>query len=141
MKSFRLDGRVAVITGGAGLLGVEHAAAISGAGGIPVLVDIDARRLDAAEAADRRGNRRRRRRRGSDRSGEVRRAAEVVRERYADADILVNNAARNPTMEGSAQSRFESIDLGTWEADLAAGLGQRSSAARSSDRRWLRARG
>ena len=140
MKSFRLDGRVAVITGGAGLLGVEHAAAISGAGGIPVLVDIDARRLDACEAADRRGNRRRRRRRGSDRSGEVRRAAEVVRERYADADILVNNAAgirrwRVP------RSRFESIDLGTWEADLAAGLGQRSSAARSSDRRWLRSEG
>ena len=124
MKSFRLDGRVAVITGGAGLLGVEHAAAISGAGGIPVLVDIDARRLDAAAKRLTAG--------GIDVGvvaadltdpGEVRRAAEVVRERYADADILVNNAARNPTMEGSArESRFESIDLGTWEADLAAGL-------------------
>jgi NAD(P)-dependent dehydrogenase (short-subunit alcohol dehydrogenase family) len=41
---FRLDGRVAVITGGGGLLGEQHAAAIAAAGGIPVLVDISAER-------------------------------------------------------------------------------------------------
>jgi len=37
---FDLSGRVAVITGGAGLLGEQHARAIAAAGGIPVLVDI-----------------------------------------------------------------------------------------------------
>ena len=41
MRQFRLDGRVAVITGGAGLLGVQHASAIAEAGGIPVLWDVD----------------------------------------------------------------------------------------------------
>ena len=39
-SKFDLTGRTAVITGGAGLLGKEHAYAIAGAGGIPVLVDI-----------------------------------------------------------------------------------------------------
>src|SRR5260370_4352080 len=39
---FRIDGRVAVITGGAGLLGRQHAEVIAAAGGIPVLVDLEA---------------------------------------------------------------------------------------------------
>src|SRR5256885_12579363 len=39
---FDLTGRVAVITGGAGLLGRQHAEAISRAGGMPALVDLPA---------------------------------------------------------------------------------------------------
>ena len=49
---FDLTGRVAIITGGAGLLGVQHAIAIHGFGGIPVLADIDSQ---AARAAAKRG--------------------------------------------------------------------------------------
>ena len=39
-KRFDLSGRVAVITGGAGLLGKEHATVIAEAKGIPILADI-----------------------------------------------------------------------------------------------------
>src|SRR6266571_6101517 len=39
---FDLTGRVAVITGGAGMLGEQHAEAVASAGGIPVLVDVQA---------------------------------------------------------------------------------------------------
>src|SRR2546429_271455 len=39
-KRFSLTDRVAVITGGAGFLGRQHAEAIAEAGGIPVLLDI-----------------------------------------------------------------------------------------------------
>ena len=41
LKKFSLENRVAIITGGAGLLGVQHAEAIAEAGGIPVLWDIN----------------------------------------------------------------------------------------------------
>ena len=40
-QSFDLTGKVAVITGGAGLLGEKHAEAIAEFGGIPILLDID----------------------------------------------------------------------------------------------------
>ena len=40
LARFDLSGRVAVITGGAGLLGPRHANAIASAGGTPVLVDL-----------------------------------------------------------------------------------------------------
>ena len=41
MKIFSLKGKVIVITGGAGLLGVKHSEAIAESGGIPVLLDIN----------------------------------------------------------------------------------------------------
>src|SRR5258706_13357052 len=48
--SFDLTGRVAVITGGAGLLGVRHAEAIAEMGGYPVLVDINSQAADTRAA-------------------------------------------------------------------------------------------
>ena len=44
---FDLNGRVAVITGGAGLMGMQHAEVIAAHGGIPVLVDL----VDAEDKA------------------------------------------------------------------------------------------
>src|SRR3954447_24202153 len=53
-RLFSLRDRVAVITGGAGLLGARHAEIIASAGGIPILVDIDRSRAEerAAEIAE-----------------------------------------------------------------------------------------
>ena len=48
---FDLTGRVAIITGGTGLLGQQHAEAIAEAGGIPVLADIRVDRVDPQSQA------------------------------------------------------------------------------------------
>ena len=50
---FSLKDRVAIITGGAGLLGVRHAEAIAAAGGVPVLADIRRRGRRSARRRDR----------------------------------------------------------------------------------------
>ena len=44
---FDLTGRVAIVTGGAGMLGLRHAEAIAEAGGTPVLADLSPEALEA----------------------------------------------------------------------------------------------
>jgi NAD(P)-dependent dehydrogenase (short-subunit alcohol dehydrogenase family) len=124
---FDLTGRVAVITGGTGLLGRQHAQAVARAGGHPVLLDLAAAR--PAERADEFG-------RAEDvsalgvaaditRPEQVEAALAAVLQRFGRVDILINNAANNPKVEataGTAWSRLENFPLDIWQADLAVGL-------------------
>ncbi len=126
-KIFDLTGRVAIITGGAGLLGEMHAEAIAEAGGHPVLADINEKL--AAEKA----------RKISDKYGvkaveikvditnkaEVERLVDSVLKKFGRIDILINNAANDPKVEaGSDESwtRFENFPLDQWHQDIAVGL-------------------
>jgi NAD(P)-dependent dehydrogenase (short-subunit alcohol dehydrogenase family) len=125
-SAFDLAGRVVLITGGAGLLGAEHAAAIAEANGIPVVADV--------------------------RAGDAERIAQATRERYGGTasaleldvtsrasceaaltrvlrvhgrlDGLVNNAALNPKVEGAGlqATRFENYSLELWNRELSVGL-------------------
>jgi NAD(P)-dependent dehydrogenase (short-subunit alcohol dehydrogenase family) len=120
---FDLTGRVAIITGGTGLLGLSHAQAIHGAGGIPILLDIKT----PGDAALRRAT-------GFEVQAllcditietEIRAALTSVLRDHGRVDILINNAANNPKVEESAGllgSRLEQYDLERWNADLAVGL-------------------
>ena len=126
-KVFDIRGRVAVITGGAGLLGRRHAEAVAEAGGIPVLADVDgegaervardlSRRLGTTSVAIE-----------ADITSEscVERLRAEVLERFGKVDILVNNAANNPQVApigNSSFSRLESFPVAQWESDLAVGL-------------------
>jgi NAD(P)-dependent dehydrogenase (short-subunit alcohol dehydrogenase family) len=127
-KRFDLKGRVAVITGGAGLLGREHATVIAEAGGIPVLADIrgNAAQKIAQEISDEfqipaLGV-------GLDitRKEDVEQLLDKVIEKFQHVDILINNAANDPKVgeehENSIWSRFENFSLEMWEKDLAVGL-------------------
>ena len=123
--AFDLTGRVAVITGGAGLLGVRHGEAVAELGGTPVLVDLDAARAEAAAAAIAE-------RHGVPAAGfacditapqAVEALGRTVLERFGRVDILINNAANNPKMEGGGDwSRLEAFPLHVWEQDIAVGL-------------------
>ena len=124
---FDLAGRVAVITGGAGLLGKEHAAAIAGAGGTVVLADVSGER--AEEAACNHAHQFATPVWGArvdvTSHHEVRSFLDQVLERFGRIDILINNAANNPKMEsdpGKNFSRLETFPLAQWDADLAVGL-------------------
>jgi NAD(P)-dependent dehydrogenase (short-subunit alcohol dehydrogenase family) len=123
---FSLAGRVAIITGGAGLLGVRHAEAIASAGGTAILADVRGGEAEkrAAEVARTTGGR------AAGIACDVTSADSVeallngVLERFGRVDILVNNAANNPKVEAPGQSfsRFERFPLEQWNADVAVGL-------------------
>ena len=125
---FRLDGRVAVITGGAGLLGYQHAATIAGLGGIPVLLDINDEALatNAARLAEETGCQ------APSYVVDITelQALEAVGQQllaeHGQVDILINNAARNPKVESAGDkdfSRLEHFPWEQWQLDLNVGLG------------------
>lgn len=124
---FDLTGRVAVITGGAGLLGYKHAEAIAAAGGFPVLVDLSvaAPEAKADQLRSAFGVRALGCTTDITRPDEVTSLLATVLEQFGTVDILINNAANNPKVEesiGQPWSRFEQFSLDAWEADLAVGL-------------------
>ena len=49
-QTFDLTGKVAVITGGAGLLGEKHAEAVAEMGGLPVLLDLQGEKATTCAA-------------------------------------------------------------------------------------------
>jgi NAD(P)-dependent dehydrogenase (short-subunit alcohol dehydrogenase family) len=124
---FDLSGRVAVITGGAGLLGEQDARAIAGAGGIPVLLDIAGRRAGeiAHQLAEEYGVAAFGRQADITNPAEVRQCLEDVLQRFGRVDILINNAANNPKVEDGTRvdfGRLEDFPLKKWDADLSVGL-------------------
>ncbi|MBC8490489.1 MAG: SDR family oxidoreductase [Bacteroidetes bacterium] len=124
---FSLNGRVAVITGGAGLLGVKHAEAIAEFGGIPVLADIDGKRAEqkSGEIAKAYGTDSLGIRVDITNENDVKNLLQTVSKRFEKVDILINNAAHNPKMEAAGEtnwSRLEQFPVNIWNSDIRVGL-------------------
>ena len=130
-EAFDLTGRVAIITGGAGLLGAKHAEAIAEMGGIPVLLDLDgekagahAKEIAATFEVQALGM-------TTDitQPKAIADALSKTLETFKRVDILINNAANNPKAEETGLSsahwsrlRLENFPLDAWQQDLAVGL-------------------
>ncbi len=109
---FDLTGRVAVITGGTGLLGQQHAEAIAFAGGIPVLADISVEGIDPlSESFGKRFGQKACVVQADITNLESVKAlkAEVLK-RFGRVDILINNAANNPKMEKTVDVEFSRLE-------------------------------
>lgn len=128
LNRFSLDGRVIAITGGAGLLGRKHAEAVSEAGGIPVLLDIDQVVLDVAI-----------RQLEAEHSGKslglvcnitdkpaIQACLATILQKFGRLDGLVNNAANDPKVGSDSDAkrltRFENMSPDYWNSDIAVGL-------------------
>ena len=124
---FRLDNKIIVITGAAGLLGRKHAVAVACYGGTPILLDLSQQAVDdfASELNDKYKV-------GSigfsiDITNEkmIENNAKQLIEKFGRIDGLVNNAANNPKVEDSKSvnfSRLENFPLNIWNDDIAVGL-------------------
>ena len=126
-KYFDLTGRVAIITGGTGLLGQQHAEAVAHAGGIPVLADIRVNMIDthSPDWKTRFGEKACAIQTDITDPGSVKNLLQQVLAEFGRIDILINNAANNPKMENKVDvefSRMEYFPLEQWDADLNVGL-------------------
>lgn len=127
-KMFDLRSRVAIITGGGGLLGYQHATVIAELGGVPILLDINAQGLadNAAKLVEETGCDAFTLQVDITELNALVAAAEQIMARYARVDILINNAARNPKVERAGDrdfSRLENFPWEQWQLDLNVGLG------------------
>jgi NAD(P)-dependent dehydrogenase (short-subunit alcohol dehydrogenase family) len=125
---FDLSSRVAIVTGGAGLLGYHHGAILAEAGANIVVLDLAAanpalraEQLQMAHGPECLGI-------AVDITSEssIEEAKAAVMTKFGRVDILINNAANNPKVEdqkpGQPWSRLENFPLATWNADIAVGL-------------------
>lgn len=125
---FDLTGRVAIVTGGAGLLGYHHGAILAAAGAHVVLLDLamanPAMRAEQLQLAH-----------GPECLGlavnitseaSIEEAREKILAQFGRIDILINNAANNPKVEdakpGQQWSRLENFPVQVWNDDIAVGL-------------------
>jgi NAD(P)-dependent dehydrogenase (short-subunit alcohol dehydrogenase family) len=125
---FSLHDRVAIITGGGGMLGYQHAATIAALGGHPVLLDIDEDALsnNASHLKGEFGDSVVALRTDITNLDSILRSKDRVLARYGRVDILINNAARNPKVEDNSQtnfSRLENFPWDQWQLDIDVCLG------------------
>jgi NAD(P)-dependent dehydrogenase (short-subunit alcohol dehydrogenase family) len=122
----QLNGQVAIITGGAGLLGVKHAEAILEAGGAPVLLDVNEEGLLKARDILKKHSNKDVLTCVCDITDErqLRDVLDKVVDQYDRLDVLINNASTNPKYETTKKNflRLETYPLANWLADLNVGL-------------------
>jgi NAD(P)-dependent dehydrogenase (short-subunit alcohol dehydrogenase family) len=127
---FDLTGRVAIVTGGAGLLGFYHGAILAAAGAHVVLLDLAAanpalraEQIQVAHGSECLGV-------SADITSEasLQQARDQILAKFNRIDILINNAANNPKVEttggtmSQSWSRLENLPLHVWHDDLNVGL-------------------
>jgi NAD(P)-dependent dehydrogenase (short-subunit alcohol dehydrogenase family) len=124
---FRLDGKVIVITGAAGLMGKMHAEAVAAYGGTPVLLDL--LKNDVEKYADELNSKFHVNAIGMmvniTNEKEIEKNVIAIIDKYGKIDGLVNNAANNPKIESNSKknfSRLENFSLEVWNEDLSVGL-------------------
>ena len=126
MSVNRLQNKVIVITGGAGLLGQQHAIAVLREGGVAVLLDnnFDALVQESQELVEEYGSRVKLFSCDITDEEAVRGVAVDLRNTVGVASGLVNNAAINPSVEKNTATftRIEKISYEDWKLHLDVGL-------------------
>ncbi len=114
-----LDGAVVIITGGGGLLGRQHAAAVAELGGTPVVLDVDPQRVAAVDGPAYTVDI------GCEK--ELSQVASRIVEEHGIPYGLINNAAVDAKFDkqngNQTATRLEQFPLATWEQELRVGLG------------------
>ena len=125
---FNLSGKVSLVTGAAGLLGVEHSIALAEAGADVVMTDINLEKLEISaqrvfettsispttillDVSN---------------QDEVSSARKELEHQGKIVDILINNAAIDPKVRSDAtvkeSSRLENFDINKWNIEVGVGL-------------------
>ena len=126
-NKFQLTDKVAIITGGVGLLGIKHAEAIAEMGGIPILLDIDVEKGKTAAVKLSEKYSKNCFFYNCDITNEdaVINIKDEIIKTHSKIDILINNAAIDPKVRSGTKkelSRLENFSLDKWNLEIFVGL-------------------
>lgn len=129
LKNYNLTGKTALITGGAGMLGVQHAAAILEVGGSVVITDLKQENLDHSfDVLSQSFSKDKIHLQILDITNEksIQKTLDKLSKDKIRIDILINNAAIDPKVKGDSgikeSSRLENFDLEHWNLQVNVGL-------------------
>ena len=129
LEKYSLVGKTALITGGAGLLGVQHATAILEVGGSVVITDLNMLDLvKSKEELSKSYNAEKIHLRLIDVTNQmsIENALETLNLENIRVDILINNAAIDPKVQADSgileSTRLENFELDQWDLQLRVGL-------------------
>jgi len=132
MELFNLEGRVALVTGGAGLLGAEFCRSLAQASAAVLVADVNAAAAkDLANTLVTHGLRATAVEVDITNPASVQRMVQTALETYGRLDVLVNSAALDPkfdpqhkstTLHGSGAGAFEDFPFEAWNQALAVNL-------------------
>lgn len=122
LNLFSLEGQVAIVTGGAGRLGVQHCKILHDAGARVISFDVARRNSELDGIAEQAVV-------DITSRDEVVRAVDILVSVYGRVDILINNAAFNPRVGKDADAAsdecwgpYETYPESTWRKEFAIGL-------------------
>jgi len=125
LDKFNLDGRVAIVTGGVGLLGAEFCRTLAEAGAAVAVVDLNASALrEEVDSLTKAGHNALAIPTDITRPDSVNAMAEKVISEFGRVDILVNSAALDPKFDpdaikkGMPPGAFEDHPLDQWNAAM-----------------------
>ncbi len=126
-KLFSLENKVVAITGAGGLLGREHAHSIAMAGGIPILLDVDFKRVEELkeEIQEQYSVKVRAFKVDITNEKDVENNVKTLIKEFGKIDAIINNAANNPKMGNTSSasfSRLETFSQRQWLSDISVGL-------------------
>jgi len=127
---FNLKDRVAIVTGGAGLLGAQFCHTLAEAGATVVIADLDGETAEStAESIQKQGGQCLVKQTDMTKPASVASMVEATLQRYGKLDILINSAALDPKFDPHAleaprrsSGSFEDYPLDAWNQALAVNL-------------------
>lgn len=129
LKNYSLTGKTALITGGAGMLGIQHAAAILETDGSVVITDLKQSDLDkASEILSEKFSKSKIHLYPMDVTDEksIQATLDILSRNNIRVDILINNAAIDPKVNADSgileSSRLEHFELKQWNLQVNVGL-------------------
>jgi len=124
LKKFDLSKKVAVVTGGSGLLGKMHCEALAEVGASVVVFDINRKKsIKLKKYLEKKYNNNFYHFTGSvDSEKDVKKLLNYLKKNKLSVDVLINNAALNPKFQGYKNNNLENFNLNQWNKEISVGL-------------------